>query len=146
MHRICYGFYRSIMNWSKLGQKTDFWAHFVSHFVLQNNVSPRSQKSQFFVKLSKKQKGGPQIEPKLSPMGLCQRVIRNSYIAYNRTFYLYFLDAKFQLLGICSSQLYPEETTIFGSWHCWAQFGGFGAITPVNNIRLSWNFDHKEFS
>ena len=36
MHRICYGFYRSIMNWSKLGQKTDFWAHFVSHFVLQN--------------------------------------------------------------------------------------------------------------
>ena len=24
------------MKWSKLGQKTDFWAHFVSHFVRQN--------------------------------------------------------------------------------------------------------------
>ena len=130
---------------SKILLKTEVSAK--TAFVgISNNVSPRSQKSQFFVKLSKKTKKGPQIEPKLSPMGLCQRVIRNSYIAYNRTFYLYFLDAKFQLLGICSSQLYPEETTIFGSWPCWAQFGGFGAITPVNNIRLSWNFDQKEFS
>ena len=25
-------------------------------------------------------------------------------------------------------------------------FGRFGAITPVNNVRLSWNFDHKESS
>ena len=40
------------------------------------------------------------------PMGLCQRVIRNPHIAYNRTFHLYFLEAKFQLLGICCSQLW----------------------------------------
>ena len=34
-------------------------------------------------------------------------------IASNRTFHLYLLDAMFQLLGICRSQLYPEEATIF---------------------------------
>ena len=46
-------------------------------------------------------------------MGLCQRIIKNAYIAYNRNFYLYILDAKFQLLGIYWSQLYPKETTVF---------------------------------
>ena len=43
-------------------------------------------------------------------------VIMSSYvegIACNRTFHLYLLDAKFQLLGICRSQLYPEEATVF---------------------------------
>ena len=44
---------------------------------------------------------------------LCQKVIRNSHMTYNRTFQQYFLDAKFQPLGICCSQLYPKETTIF---------------------------------
>ena len=80
-------------------------------------------------------------------MGLCQRDIRNSHIAYNRTLYLYFLDTKFKLLRICCSQLYSEETIVFLCWRpCWAHFGRFGAITPVNNVRLSWNFDHKESS
>ena len=54
---------------------------------------------------------GAQIGSKLPPWG--QRVIRNSHIACNRTFHLYFLNAKFQLLGICRSQLYQEETTAF---------------------------------
>ena len=80
-------------------------------------------------------------------MGLCQRDIRNSHIAYNRTLYLYFLDTKFKLLRICCSQLYSEETIVFLCWRpCWAHFGRSGAITPVNNVRLSWNFDHKESS
>ena len=42
-----------------------------------------------------------------------EKVIRNSHISYNRTIHLYFLDAKFQLLGICCSGLYLEETTTF---------------------------------
>ena len=46
-------------------------------------------------------------------MGLCQRTIRNSHITYNKTFYVYFLDAKIQLLYIFGTQLYPEETTVF---------------------------------
>ena len=33
MHQICYGFYRSIKKWSKLGQKTCFLAHFEGSFV-----------------------------------------------------------------------------------------------------------------
>ena len=79
-----------------------------------NNVSPRSQKDhRILVKLRKK----TFFVPKLflnCPLGSHQRVIRNSHIAYNRTIHLYFLDAKFQLLGICCSRLYPEvATTIF---------------------------------
>ena len=34
-------------------------------------------------------------------------------LVYNRTFHLYFLGVKFQLLGICCSRLYPEERTVF---------------------------------
>ena len=79
---------------------------------ISNNIIARSQRNhRILVKLSKKNWG-----PKLSlncPYGLCQRVTGNSHIAYNRTFHLYFLDAKFKLLGICGSHLYPEETTVF---------------------------------
>ena len=77
-----------------------------------NNISPRSQKNhRILVKLSKTNWGS-----KLGlnyPHGLRQRVIRNAHIIYNRTFHLYLLDAKFQLLGICRSQLYLGETTDF---------------------------------
>ena len=46
---------------------------------------------------------------------------------YNRTIHQYFLDSKFQLLGICCSRLYLEEiTTFFGSRSNWNHFRGFG--------------------
>ena len=81
-----------------------------------SNVSPRFQKSlRILVKLSKKKffwgsKSGLNCPP---PMGPRQRVIRNSHMAYNRTIYLYFPDTNFQLLDICRSRVYPEETTTF---------------------------------
>ena len=50
-----------------------------------NNVSTNSQKNHII----------------LAPMGLCQMLITNSLIAYNRTIHLYFLDVKFQSLIIC---------------------------------------------
>ena len=72
------------------------------------------------------------------PLGLCQRVIRNSQIACNRTIHLNFLGDKFQLLGICCSRLNLEKTTnfLFGSGLNWTHFEWFGGITPVNNIRV----------
>ena len=83
---------------------------------IPNNISARSQRNHIvLVKLSENLEAqiGSKSPP---PIGLCQRVIRNPHIAYNRTFYLYFLYGKFQLLGICRSQLYPVKTTSFGSW------------------------------
>ena len=47
------------------------------------------------------------------PLGLHQRVIRNSHITYNRAIHLYFLDAKLQLQGLCCSRFYLEKTTTF---------------------------------
>ena len=69
-----------------------------------NNVSARSQNKnhRILVKLSKKNNWRPNWFY-ISPMGLGQSVIRNSHIAYIRIFNLYFIDAKFQLLDICSS-------------------------------------------
>ena len=84
---------------------------------ISNNVSARSQNKnhRILVKLSKKKQTN-NWWPNwvyISLMGLGQCIIRNSHIAYIRTFNLYFMHAKFQLLNICSSQLYPEETTMF---------------------------------
>ena len=67
-------------------------------------------------------------------LGSHQKVIRNSHIAYNRTIHLYFLDAKFRLLGVyCSlnNYFFWFRTQSGPFW------GGFGAITLVNNVRLS---------
>ena len=107
-------------------------------FEISNNISPRSQKHRrIFVKLSKKNVFGPKLGLNC-PLDLRQRVITNSHIAYNGTIHLYFLDAKFQLLGISHSRLYPEETTMFfGSGPNWVILGGLRPITPVNNVRLS---------
>ena len=107
---------------------------------IPNNVCTRSQKGhRILVKLSK---NPPYFGPKLGLnylLGPHHRVIRNSHIAYNRTIYLYFLDSKFQLLGICRSRPYSEEiTTFFGSGPNLAHFWGFfGTITPVNKVKLS---------
>ena len=89
--------------------KTKIYAKTAS-LGIPNNVSPRSQKNhRILVKLSKKKTFfGPNC-----PLGPYQRVFRNSYIAYNRTVHLYFLNAKFQLLGICYSWLSLEETAFF---------------------------------
>ena len=84
---------------SKILLKTKIFAKAVS-LVISNNVSPRPQKNhRILVKLSNINIFLNQI----ATMGLHQSVIRNSHIAYNKTIHLYFLDAKFQLLGICSS-------------------------------------------
>ena len=83
----------------KISAKTTFLG-------ISDNVSTRPQKHyRILVKLSKKKNF---FGPKLSlncPMGPCQWIIKNSYIAYNRTIHLYFLNAKFHLLGICCSWL-----------------------------------------
>ena len=103
---------------------------------ISNNISSRSQKDhRILVKLTK-------WCSKLTlncPLGPHQKVIRNSRIVYNKTIHLCFQDAKFQLLVICPSRLYWEETTtFFGSGPNWAHFSGdFGAITPVNNMESS---------
>lgn len=62
------------------------------------------------------------------PLEPNQRVIRNSHTAYNRTTHLYFLDGKFQLVGICCSWLYPEETNtlFFAQDPIWPILGGLG--------------------
>ena len=79
---------------------------------ISNNITLRSQKNLSILVKSIKKNWGPKLGLNF-PHRLRQRVIGNSHTAYNRTFHLYFLDAKFQLLGICHSQLYPEETTVF---------------------------------
>ena len=70
-----------------------------------------SKKSHYACKIKQKQIFfGPNLGINC-PLGPRQRIIRNSDIAYDRTIHLYFLHAKFQLLSICCSQLYLEETT-----------------------------------
>ena len=122
--------------------------------------SLRSQKNHIIlVKLTKNKLFGPKlgINCDLRPR---QRIMRNSHIAYNRTIHLYFLNVKFQLLGICCSRLYLEETrTVFFvqdpigfNFLFFILFyfisiyflggGELGTITPVNNVRLNWNFVH----
>ena len=122
--------------------------------------SLRSQKNHIIlVKLTKNKLFGPKlaINCDLRPR---QRVMRNSHIAYNRTIHLYCLNVKFQLLGICCSRLYLEETTTFFFVQDPIGFnflffilfyfisiyflggGELGTITPVNNVRLNWNFVH----
>ena len=39
-----------------------------------------------------------------------------------------------------------KQLFFFGSRPFWARFGRFGAITPVHNVRESWNFDHRDSS
>ena len=61
------------------------------------------------------------------PLSLLLKAIINSNISYNTTIYL---DVKFQLLGICRSRIYPEETTTFlwfrtqldPFWGVWGQY------------------------
>ena len=111
---------------------------------ISNNISPRSQKSHWIlVKLSKKTFFGPKLGLNCR-LGPNQMVIWNSHIAYNRTIHPYFLDAKFQLLRICCFWLYLEETTLFLVQDPIGPIlGALGAITPINNVRLRWNFDHS---
>ena len=73
------------------------------------------------------------------PLGPHQRVIRNSDIDYNRTIHLYFLDAKFQLLDICCSWLYREES-FFGSGPNWARFRGFGGNNSSKKCQIELKF------
>ena len=54
---------------------------------------------------------GAQIGSKSPPWG--QRVTRNPHLACNRTFHLYFLNAKFQLLGVCRSQFTKKKQLLF---------------------------------
>ena len=60
-------------------------------------------------------------------MWLCQRVIRNSQMVYNRNIRLNVLDAKFQFLFSFFSRLYLEEALHFSGLgpNC-GHFGGFG--------------------
>ena len=64
-----------------------------------------------------------------------QRVITNYHIAYNRTIHLYFLDVKFQLLGIVVFVFSQKKPLIFLVQDL---FGSilwiFGAMNPVNNV------------
>ena len=110
-----------------------------------NNVSLRSQKNHgILIKLSKNiflvQMGCKLLS------GVAPKDFQKFAHSYNRTIHLYFLDAKFQLLGICCSWIYLEEaTTFFGSgrfaWDlffiCFISFLFLVTITPVNNVRLS---------
>ena len=92
------------------------------------------------VKLSKKNQRGSKMGLNWQ-LGPRQRVIRNSQIAYNRTIRLYFVAAKFQLLGVCCSGLYPEyNPTFFGSHPIGPIFGCFGALTQVKKRQIELKF------
>ena len=73
-------------------------------------------------------------------MGLCQRVIRNFHIPYNRTFHLYFLDAKFQLLGICRCQSYPEDKLSFWFMTLLGPFWWVWGNTSSKQIQIELKF------
>ena len=89
---------------------------------ISNSISPTSQKkSHISSKINQKQMFWTQIWYKLQSKAM-SKGYQNSHIAYNRTIYIYFLDAKFQLLGICCSRLYLEEAFFFGTVHNWINF------------------------
>ena len=109
--------------------------NFCINCILRNNQQREShvpEKSQNSWKIKPKNIFWAQIGSKLLPW--VEGSFKNSHIAYNRTIHLYFLDVKFQLLGICHFRLQPEEITTF----FFVQdpflpiFGFFGAITTVN--------------
>ena len=85
----------------------NFWKKYTLRNI--NNVSFRPQKNHILLLKLSKSIFGPKLGMNF-PLGLRQRVISNSHKAYNRTIHLY---AKFQLLGICCSRLYPGEKTMF---------------------------------
>ena len=68
------------------------------------------------------------------------------WIAYNRTFtYTFWIpSSSFWVFAILNFT--QKKQLFFGSWPYWAHFDGFWAVTPVSNVKLSWNFDHSESS
>ena len=110
---------------------------------ISNNLIPKSRKNhRILLKLNKK----TFFRAKLGlnwPLWPYQGVIWNSHMIYNKNISLHVMDVSFQFLCICSCGLYLEEAL-----HFLVQdpigliFGGFGAKTPISNIRLSYNSDH----
>ena len=81
--------------------------------------------------------GGRQIGSNC-PLVPLLNVIINCHLAYDTTIHL---DAKFQLLGICCSRLYPKETiTFFGSGLNWAHLGGSGCNTSSKELQIELIF------
>ena len=81
---------------------------------ISNDLSFRSQNNhRILVKLSKKNEFFWSKLGLNCPLEPNQQVNRNSHIAYNRTIHLYFLDAKFHLVGICCPELNQKETATF---------------------------------
>ena len=109
--------------------KLEFSPKLPTSLEISKNESLSSPKNYFIlVKLSKKKKifFGPTLSLNC-PLSLLLKAIINSNISYNTTIYL---DVKFQLLGICRSRIYPEETTTFlwfrtqldPFWGVWGQY------------------------
>ena len=76
------------------------------------------------------------------------RVFLKYFVRTSRIIHLYFLNVKLQLLGIFLSLFYLEEATIFFSVQdpIGLILVGLGTITPVNNVRLSCNFEYRQSS
>ena len=118
--------------------KTKIYAKTAS-LAIPNNASPTSQKNhRIFVELSKKKLG---LNCDLVPH---QRFIKNSHISYNRVIHL-LSGCQVSSSGYLLFSTLPRrnDNVYFGSGPNWPILGGLGAITPVNNVRLSWNFDHR---
>ena len=93
--------------------------------VISNKVSPRPQKNhRILVKLSKKTILGLKL-----PIWGCTKGSSQILTVYRKTIHLYFLNAKFQLLCICYSWLYPEETNSFFWFR--TQLGSFWVNNPT---------------
>ena len=107
-----------------------------------NNVSPRSQKNhRILVELSKKKKHKLCLNCHLGPH---QRFIRNSDISYNRVIHL-LSGCQVSSSGYLLFSTLPRtnDNVYFVSGPNWLILGDLGAITPVNNVRCRWNFDHR---
>ena len=109
-----------------------------SSLRISNNISRRSQKkSHNSCKINQSKFFGPKLGINCS-LRLGQRDFRNSHIAYSRAIQLYFLDTKFQFLGICCSRLHLDETTFFCSGPNWTRFFIFYFIPFYSIYFLGW--------
>ena len=121
--------------------------NFCKNYVIRNIKQRKFQVSEKSLNSCKDKQNKTFLGPKLGlncPLG--SRNSSSEILAW-RTIHLYFVDVKFQFLGICRSRLYPEETTVFfGSRPNWIHFWGFGAITQVKNVRFSRKSEQRQSS
>ena len=126
----------SILAQIECTQSLQFWS------ILGHNLPLGNQKNclkpNFMQKMHSQEYQTTQVLGSRKITGPHQRFIRNSHISYNRVIHL-LSGCQVSSSGYLLFSTLPRrnDNVYFGSGPNWPILGGLGAITPVNNVRLS---------